>query len=56
MVPNLDTKHKIIFRGGRYGKRSRVCCIEIAWDWSDYNFIDRIDEFVVKGDDEADDD
>ena len=49
MMPNLDSKHKLILIEGRYCKRSWICSIFITGNRGDDDFIESIDKLVIKG-------
>ena len=55
-MPNLHSKHEIIFGESWNGERRRVSGIEIAGYRCDDDFVDSVNEFVVKSDNESDDD
>ena len=53
MMPNLDSKHKIILTRCRYCKRSWICSILITGNRGDNDFIESIGKLVIKGSDEG---
>ena len=56
MMPDLHTKHKVIFRESGNGEGRRISGIKITGDRGNDDFVDSVDEFVVKSDNESDDD
>jgi hypothetical protein len=56
MMPNLHTKHEVIFGESGNGEGRGISSIKITRDRGNDDFVDSVDEFVVKSDNESDDD
>lgn len=56
MVPNLNPKHEAIFGKCRDTIGIGVSCIQVGGRGGDDDFIESVDKFVIKSDDERDDD
>ena len=55
-MPDLHTKHKVIFGESGNSEGRGISGIKIAVHRGNDDFVDSVDEFVVKSDNESDDD
>ena len=56
MMQNLNSKHEIVLGEGWDREWRRICSVKVGICRGDDNFVQGVDQFVIKSDSETDDD